>query len=169
MTWVGYSFRPSERKAGFSKNSRNDSMSRSQPTLGRSGIMCATTCARAARLGAARRRPASSPGAPGPRGARLEAGVLGEPEAGAYGGDGVPAVGVARDVLVRALQADLQPRAAVRQHLRRAARPSARRARPRHAGRGATRAGGCASSPAQPVLLLRIRRAPTWVRCGVRQ
>ena len=34
---------PSARKSGFSKNSRKDSRSRSIPTLGRSGIMCATT------------------------------------------------------------------------------------------------------------------------------
>ena len=56
MTNVGYSFNPSDRKAGFSKNSYlsghfsmlkseptwNCQISRSVPQLGRSGIMCAT-------------------------------------------------------------------------------------------------------------------------------
>ena len=35
--------RPSVRKEGFSKNSRNDSTSRSHPVLGRSGMRWATT------------------------------------------------------------------------------------------------------------------------------
>lgn len=43
----GYTFRPSLRKAGFSKNSLKDSKSRSQPTFGKSGIICAMTCTHA--------------------------------------------------------------------------------------------------------------------------
>lgn len=44
MTRVGYSLSPSALKAGDSKNSLNASMSRSHPTLGRSGIMWHTIC-----------------------------------------------------------------------------------------------------------------------------
>ena len=46
----------------------------------------------------------------------FETGVFGLAEGGRDGGDGVPAVGVARDVLVEGLDADFEARAAVAQH-----------------------------------------------------
>ena len=47
----------------------------------------------------------------------LEPGVLGEAETGANRSHGVPAIGVSRHILIGALQADLQARAAICQHL----------------------------------------------------